>query len=214
MGALISAASMVSVLGLVLAPAARAQSLADRPAERGPRFLLASASVSPAKLSPVDVGRTPILKRKLSLDLRGATVAEALVEVSNRSGLTLVYSDDVVAGGDRVDLRADGISVAAALTEVLLDAGVDVVFESGSRAALVRRPPRAQEGTIVGRVTDVRSGTGLQEALVGVEGTQLSASTGADGSYRIPNVLANTSRGVGRRIRSRMARSLAVRSTC
>src|SRR4051794_36956735 len=115
----------VSALGR----SAHAQSLAYDDTDRGPRFLLASASTSDP--APIDVSRTAILKRRLSLAFDGATVKQALAEISLQSGLKLVYSDEVIPDKGLVHLTAEGISVAAALTEVLLDANIDVMFESG-----------------------------------------------------------------------------------
>ncbi len=185
-----TSARVALVWMLALMPPAHAQSAPTEAQGRGPRFLLLSAYGTTR--SPVDVARTPILKRRLSLALDGSPLKQALEEISLQSGLRLVYSDNVLPADGRVHLRTDGISVAAALTEVLLNANVDVVFESGMKAALVRQQPRAQLGTIVGRVTDARSGEGLEEALVTVEQTELQASTGADGSYRVPNVAPDT----------------------
>ena len=172
----------------VLARSAQAQTLAYDDSDRKPRFLLASASTS--KPAPVDVSRTPILKRRLSLAFDGTTVKQALAEISLQSGLKLVYSDEVLPNKGLVHLRVDGISVAAALTEVLLDANIDVMFESGMKAALVRRAPPVQKGTIAGRVTDKSRGDPLPGATVVLEGTRRSASTNSEGQYRIDEVEA------------------------
>ncbi len=74
------------MLSLTPAVAALAQDKAD-----APRFLIASAS----KLVPLDVDRSPILGRRLVLDLNNATLSEALTEITAQSGLRFSYSDDV-----------------------------------------------------------------------------------------------------------------------
>ncbi len=51
---------------------------------------------------------------------------------------------------------------------------------------------QAQTGTVVGRVTDTRSGDAVAAASVQIEGTRLGAVTGDDGRYRITNVPAGT----------------------
>lgn len=176
-----------------LARPAQAQTPAYDAEGRGPRFLL--ASVFSADRAPVDVARTPILKRGLSLALDGVTLKQALAEISLQSGLQLVYSDNVLPADGRVHLRTDGISVVAALTEVLLDANIDVVFESGVKAVLVRRLRRAQvadSGTITGRVTDKTTGAPLAGATVIIDGATLGATTNPDGEYRIADVPAAT----------------------
>ena len=57
---------------LAFGQSATAQELAQ---DRAPRFLLALDS----RLTPVDIDRTPLLGRRLSLSLDGATIKEALI---------------------------------------------------------------------------------------------------------------------------------------
>ena len=118
--------------------------------DRAPRFLLALDS----RLTPVDIERTSLLGRRLSLSLDGATIKEALREIGRQSGLELAYGDDVLPRDALVHLRAEGITVVAALTDVLFDTDIDVVFSPNGRGTLVRRPDPAQGGTVTGRVTD------------------------------------------------------------
>ena len=47
-----------------------------------------------------------------------------------------------------------------------------------------------QGGTIVGRVTDARTGTGIERAAVQVQTTRLAGTTDRDGRFRIANVPA------------------------
>jgi outer membrane receptor protein involved in Fe transport len=186
----------LSLVGLTAAAAtARAQEVATAAYQRGPRFLLATAT----ELLPVDVSRTPTLARRLSLELEGATLKRALEVIAARSGLVLAYSDDVVPLDTRVHLRAEAITAAAALTDVLFDAGVDVVFKADGSAALVkRRPP--QIGSIAGQVTDARTGEGLESVEVLLEGTRWRALTAADGRYHLADVEAGDYTLVARRI--------------
>jgi TonB-linked SusC/RagA family outer membrane protein len=60
--------------------------------------------------------------------------------------------------------------------------GLAVPFSASAQAG--------QGGTIVGRVTDARTNTGIQSATVQVEATRLAATTGSDGRFRIANVPA------------------------
>jgi TonB-dependent SusC/RagA subfamily outer membrane receptor len=164
--------------------------------DRAPRFLLASDS----RLVPVDVRATPLLGQRLSLALDGATVKQALAEIVRQSGLRLVYSDDVLPARARVRLHAEGITVAAALMDVLFDAGLDVVFSPNGRAALVRRGAVFQTGTVAGLVTDSLSGQGLPGIVVFLDRTSWSATTDADGRYRLTEVTPGTYTLVARRI--------------
>ena len=152
--------------------------------DRAPRFLLALDS----RLTPVDIDRTPLLGRRLSLSLDGATIKEALGEIGRQSGLRLAYGDDLLPGDSRVHLRAEGITVVAALTDVLFDTNVDVVFSSNGRATLVRRPERTQGGAVTGRVTDAKTGQAIVGARVELVGTRWRTTTDQNGAYKLAEV--------------------------
>src|SRR6266545_4739331 len=166
----------------------------DAAASRAPRFLLAMAERS--RPVPVDLKRSAILRRPLSIAFDGTPIKQALAEISRQAGLSLVYADDVLPVEMTVSLRADRITVAAALTDVLLDAGVDIVFTPEGRATLVKRPqgPPVQLGSIAGTVTATETGTPLVRAVVSVGGTRLTAETDADGHYVIAGVPVGTQR--------------------
>lgn len=160
-----------------------------------PRFFLADAEGAEGMV-PLDVERTPILMQRLALDFKGVSLREALETLTSRSGIRLVYNDDVIPIDAPVHLRADDITVAAALTDILLGSGIDVVFRRNGRAALVRRTPdpALQTGTIVGTVMGARAeGEALEpvaRAQVSVEGTGLGTLTNNEGRFQINNVPA------------------------
>ncbi len=195
-------------LGVVLAVGAIGHLFATSPLraqesainrQRAPRFLLASTSRSEAP-RPVDVSRTPMLRRRISVDFQDATIETALKAIAEQSGIEFAYSKSAVPLERRVRFEARDITVAAALTEVLLDEDVDVVFSSEGRAMLVKRPPAPQLGTITGRVTDRVTGQPVVAAQVTVDGTSLGRVTTDDGRYTIPNVPAGSRRVTVRRI--------------
>ena len=66
--------------------------------------------------------------------------------------------------------------------------------------ALIAPMAGAQNGTVVGRVTDGRTSQPLPSATLEIEGTRLGAITDAEGRYRIFNVPAGTRAIVARRI--------------
>jgi len=76
-------AALVALIGLVPVRPAHAQVVAAATYERGPRFLLATAT----KVVPMDASKTPVLARRLSLELEGATLKQALAEIIDQSGL-------------------------------------------------------------------------------------------------------------------------------
>src|SRR5438270_8764403 len=196
----VASSPLVLALAMAVVPhRATAQYAGDPTASRAPRFLLAMAERS--QPVPVDLKRSAFLRRPLSLAFDGATLKEALAEISRQAGLSLVYADDVLPVAARVSLRADGITVAAALMDVLLDAGVDVVFTPEGRATLVKRPAglALQLGTITGTVTAAGTNTPLVRASVSVVGTRLSAETDVAGRYSVSAVPVGT-----QRLRARM----------
>ncbi len=185
----------IVLLGLFTAvpPCGWAQEVtAGAQADRGPRFLLASAA-GHARV-PVDIQRTPSLRRRISVAFQGVALKEALAEIGRQAGVRLFYSGDVVPVDASVHFRADNITVAGALSEVLLDAGVDVLLSPDGRVALVKRveEPPAAPGTIVGRVTDGKTQTALPGATVIALGINRSTTTGSDGRYRIADVAPGT----------------------
>ncbi|HWB42896.1 MAG TPA: TonB-dependent receptor plug domain-containing protein, partial [Gemmatimonadales bacterium] len=155
--------------------------------ERGPRFLLASATKPPGR---VDVRKTPVLRQRISLDLPGVPLAEALRDVSRKSGVRLAFSDAVLPPERTVEFRADNITVAAALTELLIDTQVDILFSRDGSGVLVRR--QFSLAVIRGTITDSATGAPLQGALVTVVGTDLRAETNSAGQYAFPDVTPGT----------------------
>ncbi len=166
--------------------------------ERGPQFLLA-ANGSPERIEPT---RMPLLRQRITLDLRGVSMHEAIMAISKQSGLRLMFGDNILPHDRTVTLRAEAITVAAALTEVLLDAEVDVLFSRSGNAALVRRSASGAMlmGTIAGRVTDATTQQGIEGVRVFLEGTRLSTATGSTGSYRLTAVPAGAYTLVIRRL--------------
>jgi outer membrane receptor protein involved in Fe transport len=185
----------------VSAGAARAQEMGHGYRERGPRFLL---EATPAPIR-IDVARTPMLRRRISLDVRGQSLGDALRAVERASGVRLAFSKWSVPTDRVVQLHADNLTVAAALTELLIDADVDVLFSRDGRAALVRRSEVEKmelraTGTVSGRVTDAKTHEPVVGASIAVEGTQHGATTGESGQYVIQNVPAGTYTVTARRI--------------
>src|SRR4051794_20008428 len=149
--------------------AASAQTLAFR--ESQPRFLFAStAQADPVE---IDARRNTLLQRVVSLRMERPTVRRLLTSLEPQTGLKFVYGDNLPADLP-VSLQADSITVAAALTVILLNTDLDVVMSSSRQVVLRRVPepaPRAQPGSVAGRVTDTKSGAPLVGAEVLLDGT-------------------------------------------
>jgi TonB-linked SusC/RagA family outer membrane protein len=173
--------SVLTALVLTLPAPTNAQ---DDPSRNAPVFFMALAS---GKTMRLDIARTPLLARRIDVDLYGLALGAALDTISARAGFRIAYNTDVVNRGARVYLRANLITVAAALTDVLSGSGVDVVFNSDGGAALVKRPLPPPVGTITGVVRDARTGQPVPGATVIIEGSRISGITSSTGVYRIAN---------------------------
>jgi TonB-linked SusC/RagA family outer membrane protein len=172
-----------------LSPSAAAQNQSARTEDneyRAPRFLLAPAKPG-APARALDIERTPALARRISVDLDGATLGEAIDIISTQAGFRIGYAADALSSGRRVRLRAQSITVAAALTDVLGGAGVDVVFTSSASVVLVKRV-EPQLGSVTGAVTDSASHRPLPGVQIRIEGTALRAVTDDSGRFRISGV--------------------------
>lgn len=179
-----SVARLAAALLVVLVPLLSAQELTSDLSANAPRFF---ASLTPVPI-PVDIARTPMLQRRIALDLEGVTLGKALQEISDASGLQFAYSRAAVPVDRRVRLEARDITVAAALTEVLLSTNVDVAFTNHGTAMLIRKPappPHIALGSITGNVTDAKTGEPLWGASVQLVGTQIGTTVRPDGHYRI-----------------------------
>ena len=169
--------------------------------ERGPRFFYArTAREKPIRL---DVKRTPVLSRRLTLDLRDVSLEEALTAITREAGLKLVYSKAKVPLDKRVSLRAEDITVAGAIGEVLFDVDVDVMFSASAQAMLVPRSATVAidaVGSLTGRVTDATTGEPVPRAQVSVGGTTIGRATNDSGRYDIAAVAAGTYQVTARRV--------------
>lgn len=186
------------VLALWVLPAARpvtGQESLGSPG--GVRFLL--AAWSPPR--EVSAAAAPVLMRRVSLDLTGATLGEVLREITRQAELEIVYSSRVVPLDRPASLQAKDLTVAAALTEILAGVPVDVSVTVSGGLALVPRKPRegstgawaqVDRGAVAGRVTDGGSGSPIVGATVTIEGTRRSGVTDAGGRYRIGGLAPGT----------------------
>lgn len=191
--------SVVFVCALALiADGVAAQNLAQpvQLAARGPNFFSVTSSTG----DRVNAHNAAVLRRSISLALKGVSVPEALSEIGRQCGLKFAYRKDVLPAGARVSLSASDISVEAALTVVLLDAGVDVELLPSGFVGLVPRATSApayrarQQGTasITGRVKDATTGEPLANAAVSIEPSTARTLTAPDGRYVLRNIPAGS----------------------
>ncbi len=173
-------------------------------ADRGPVFF----TVSMRSGERLDARNAATLQRRISLDLRDATIADAVAAIGRASGIAFAYKTQVLPAERRVTFGATDVTVEAALTVALLDAGLDVELTGSDHATLVGRSgptlpaPRKQQGggIIAGRVTDAVTHTPLDQASVRVEGSGLGAVSTPDSRYAIRNVPPGAYHVIARRV--------------
>jgi outer membrane receptor protein involved in Fe transport len=138
----------------------------------------------------IDVSHSAVLARTVSLHVAHSTIGGVLAELQRQTGLTFAY-DPRFPATRPVTLEAESITVAAALGAILVGTGMDVVLTRTGHVWLTEsksRAPHAQEGRIVGTVTDKQRGDPIIGATVVLDPTSQSATTGTDGRYRFANV--------------------------
>lgn len=183
--------SLVCVLVLTLALGLAAQTPeSDIDSGVASVQFLSATGGGEARLQPVEAGRIPSLRRRISVVLTGVTLDAALAEIGRLAGVTFAYGGAQLPAGERVTLRAEGMTLAAVLTETLLDAGVDVVVSGGDRLALVRHGqavPAADmpEGTITGLVSDSATGDPVEGAEVLLDTLNVRGTSNAAGLFRM-----------------------------
>ncbi len=158
---------------------------------QGPVFYAAPVDAG-GRLQRLDTARTAILSRRITITVRDATIPEVLAVISERSGLRFTYDRGVLPAGTPVTFSRESVTVASALTYVLRGANVDVELTPDGLASVVARRAAPDGGTIMGRVTDSKTGQGIAHATLLVEGLARGAATNDSGGYRIAGVAPGT----------------------
>lgn len=183
---MIRAGTFVCTLVLMIAPALAAQFPDGGPGSGSVQFL--SLTGGGSMLAPVEAGRVPMLRRRISVALSGVPLADALAEIGRLSGVTFAYKSSDLPR-DRVTLRAEAMTLAAVLTEALLETRLDVVVSPGERLILVRHGesaiPVLPTGQVTGVVTDSASGLPVDAAEVLQDSLRLRTTTNAVGVFRM-----------------------------
>lgn len=125
----------------------------------------------------------------LSLDLKGASLAESFSKIKSQTEFSFIYDQDLVKNSKPVDLQVEHQS----LEEVLLSlaASHTLSFKQVDNRISVKIAKKhvkvkeiAVEVTVTGKVTDV-NGDPIPGATVYVQGTSKGTATDIDGNYSI-----------------------------
>ena len=102
------------------------------------------------------------LQKRVTLDLRGATLRDCLQRLSNDYGLNFYYSGSRLPLDMPLDMNFSQITLAAALDSIFQDSGVQYEFRGGSIILL----PVREETTIRGTVLDAVTGNPVSYAHI------------------------------------------------
>ncbi len=131
------------------------------------------------------------LERPISISLKGATFGQALSEISKKAEVGFSYDSEILPKNKLLYVQVHSAPLRGALTKILDVADISWVPMSNGLIILTRRsdPPNGS-GTIIGRVSDARSGAPLIGANILLSGTRFGAATDLSGKYSIANVPA------------------------
>jgi TonB-linked SusC/RagA family outer membrane protein len=125
--------------------------------------------------------------KKIDVAFEETDLEDALKVIANKSGLKLTFRGDVMVN-KKITLRDGNISVSDALKTLLEGTSLDYRFSSQRHLIIQRRMLTETEITaevITGIVTDEQSGKALPGVNILVKGTNIGASTNADGEFSL-----------------------------
>ena len=128
--------------------------------------------------------------QRVSLELKNATVQEAVTQLQSQGNYTIVINSDEVDLGRRISVSAKDAPLSEVLAQIF--AGQDLDFEvSGNTVSVVRhKAPAASvpaKGGLKGTVVD-RNGDPLIGASLVVKGTSLYALTDENGAFSLDGI--------------------------
>jgi TonB-dependent SusC/RagA subfamily outer membrane receptor len=127
-------------------------------------------------------------KKKISIQVNGVSIEQALQTVAQKTGLKLAYSGDWLTQ-KRVTLNDESISVSDALEAILTGTGFDYMFSRdghlliNSVKPVLKRAVTQEE--VQGTVTDVETGETLPGVNIVIKGTTTGTTTDSDGTFEL-----------------------------
>lgn len=155
---------------------------------RGVRLAVLALSMAPAAA----VGQTP-LDRRAGLDVMDEPLESALRLLQQATGVSLVYSPDLLPHDTRVSCPCAEATVGEALGVLLEGTGLEFVSRGGLISIVPARGSRRapSPGAVAGRVVDADEGRPIVNALVQVGGAR-GVLTSQNGSFFLREVAPGT----------------------
>jgi TonB-linked SusC/RagA family outer membrane protein len=130
--------------------------------------------------------------KPVTLDLKEATVYEAVEQIAGQSGLLFIYNEDEYAGADRINVRVTDASLDEAMKAVLKGSSMDyevvenyIVLKPAAPIEEVIPEEQDEPFVITGKVTDKEEGTPLPGVNIYIKGTTIGTVTDIDGNYTL-----------------------------
>ncbi len=127
--------------------------------------------------------------QRVTLELRNATVQEAVTTLQSQGNYTIVINSDDVDLGKRISVSAKDAPLSEVIAQIF--AGQNLDFEiSGNTVSVFRHKAASSgpvKGNLKGTVTD-REGEPLIGAFIRVNGTSQHAQTDLDGGFSIEGI--------------------------
>jgi hypothetical protein len=133
------------------------------------------------------------LMKKISIDLEGTPLPEALAKISDMGRFYLNFSADIVPNDHKVTIRLEDAPVAMVLHKILQDTDIGFVVSNGGQIVLVKSGVvRANiKYTISGFITDAQTGEALIGTNVFTQKLESGCSTNNYGFYSMTLPVGN-----------------------
>src|SRR5690625_4582187 len=129
-----------------------------------------------------DITKSEILNKEVSINMRSATVLEALEEIADQADLELIYNAvDMESANHRLTLNVEEMTINQALWTILEDTGFRYAVSSHGQLVIMKNPEyeRMQrqfedhlQVTVTGQVVDAQTGEALPGVNVIVVGSE------------------------------------------
>lgn len=118
--------------------------------------------------------------QRVSLHLKGSSVADLFYAIQEQTNLFFVYSQRDFSESERFEVNAQDEEVITVLERIFDKKKISFVFEDNT---VIVTPQKPQGVEIQGKVTD-KAGTALPGVTVILKGTSMGVTTDAEGRFR------------------------------
>lgn len=136
---------------------------------------------------------------RISLDLKGTTVRDALSAIENQSEFFFLYSEKVIDVERKINIEVNESPIEKMLNKIFEDTDVEYIVKgkqiiltsAGLNSEIEPSVGRQGQKTVTGKVVD-NSGVSLPGVSIVVKGTTYGTVTDGNGNYSISNIPDNS----------------------